>query len=1232
MSCPACGSESPGRGRFCPACGFRMTGHGEERRVVTVLFADLVGFTTLAETLDPEQVKNLVDRCFERLVADITALRRPGRQDHRRRDRGPVRRAGRPRGRRRAGRARRAAHAGDARRPGRRAVGAPRADAHRRQHRRGARRRAPGRRRLHGHGRRREHRQPPADRGRAGRGARRRGHLRRPPHGSSATSRAGWSRPRAGRSRSRRGSAIEPLLPPGVPAPARRGAARRARRRAGAAPPRSVDTALDHAPGPVRCCSSATPAWARPASPRRSAARPSATTARSCSRAAACPTARPTCGGRSPRRSASACGVEPPTPLDEAPSARPRDRWPSALGLPRPTRPRSRGSPAACSHLSATRTRRATSTPTGPARRPSGPSSPSSRRCARDQPVVIAAVRPPLGRRRSCSTCSTACSSACARRPVRARGHRPPGARSSAGSRPSGRHNTVVAQPRPARPTRPPAELLDILVRPAARCPTRSAPRCSSAAAATRSSSRSSWRCSTGAARSRPARSPTAESLAPRCPTPCAASWRPASTRLGPDRARPSSRTPRCSGAAARVERLSEMADAACATAPTSTRRWPSWPRRTSSSSTTATGCSAPTSSARSPTTRSPSSTGPSATPGSPSGSSSHHEGRLVRRAGRRRWRTTTAWPPSCSPTWGRSTSSRAASAPTRCTGSTRPPRRAEKLRLLPAVERLCTQALLLSGPEPSPHPPRSAAAAGAGARLELRESWAAEADAAEADEVATLLDDPRGRASVLLVRGDLQQKAGELAAALLTLDAAVTAVRGAGRRRGPRRGLAPPVPSPSSSPGGSRRPSARHSRRSPSFRSLGRRRGRGVGAAEPGVGRVRAGAVPTRPDHYVDSSLAAFARPRRRRRAGLGPGAPGLPALPAGPTPTTPRRCGEQMLAEAAGPRRPLGDRHDAAPRRRHAAVDRAAPTRPSSTARRGCALFQSLHDGFGQARDRLAARPGAGHVGPGRRGLRACSTRRRGRPPSSSPAEDGGVIGGGAGLAPRCTSGRPEPAAGGARVAVATTSVDHGDGPDELDSSRPAWPVLQLGRSRPSVRRAPSTGHDLGGPRPPWASPTWAAAAAGGRGRGRHRSEPASWPQRSLLGDAARRYYDRCLVLVAQGLAAARSGDRDGVRRSFAHPARRDRRTRATCSRRRSPASPRAVPLDLIGSSDAIDVAAEALEPHAPARRRRHRVDHRLRPAARHRGHRLRPRLTRADADGVRGARAVLESAAAA
>jgi class 3 adenylate cyclase/tetratricopeptide (TPR) repeat protein len=50
-----------------------VAGAAEERRVVTVLFGDLVGFTSLAERLDPEHVKRLVEACFERLVDDVVA-------------------------------------------------------------------------------------------------------------------------------------------------------------------------------------------------------------------------------------------------------------------------------------------------------------------------------------------------------------------------------------------------------------------------------------------------------------------------------------------------------------------------------------------------------------------------------------------------------------------------------------------------------------------------------------------------------------------------------------------------------------------------------------------------------------------------------------------------------------------------------------------------------------------------------------------------------------------------------------------------------------------------------------------------------------------------------------------------------------------------------------------------------------------------------------------------------
>jgi class 3 adenylate cyclase/tetratricopeptide (TPR) repeat protein len=59
LICPNCGEENPERARFCLNCGtplIRPEGV-EERKVVTVLFADLVGFTARSDRADPEDVK-----------------------------------------------------------------------------------------------------------------------------------------------------------------------------------------------------------------------------------------------------------------------------------------------------------------------------------------------------------------------------------------------------------------------------------------------------------------------------------------------------------------------------------------------------------------------------------------------------------------------------------------------------------------------------------------------------------------------------------------------------------------------------------------------------------------------------------------------------------------------------------------------------------------------------------------------------------------------------------------------------------------------------------------------------------------------------------------------------------------------------------------------------------------------------------------------------------------------
>ena len=72
-SCASCLLPLPDGARFCPSCGQEVvTVASEERRVVTVVFADLVGYSALSEHLDPERVKRLIDAAFERLIADIT--------------------------------------------------------------------------------------------------------------------------------------------------------------------------------------------------------------------------------------------------------------------------------------------------------------------------------------------------------------------------------------------------------------------------------------------------------------------------------------------------------------------------------------------------------------------------------------------------------------------------------------------------------------------------------------------------------------------------------------------------------------------------------------------------------------------------------------------------------------------------------------------------------------------------------------------------------------------------------------------------------------------------------------------------------------------------------------------------------------------------------------------------------------------------------------------------------
>src|ERR1044071_5438685 len=89
LACPTCSAPIVVGARFCSNCGTRLAGEdapgadyppvpnapygttsgvapATERRVVTVLFADLVGFTTLSSTRDPETIRELQSLYFER--------------------------------------------------------------------------------------------------------------------------------------------------------------------------------------------------------------------------------------------------------------------------------------------------------------------------------------------------------------------------------------------------------------------------------------------------------------------------------------------------------------------------------------------------------------------------------------------------------------------------------------------------------------------------------------------------------------------------------------------------------------------------------------------------------------------------------------------------------------------------------------------------------------------------------------------------------------------------------------------------------------------------------------------------------------------------------------------------------------------------------------------------------------------------------------------------------------
>jgi class 3 adenylate cyclase len=74
LRCSVCGHENRPGARFCDSCGAALSPEPtvrEERKIVTILFADLVGFTQRAERMDPEDVRALLQPYWQRLRSEL---------------------------------------------------------------------------------------------------------------------------------------------------------------------------------------------------------------------------------------------------------------------------------------------------------------------------------------------------------------------------------------------------------------------------------------------------------------------------------------------------------------------------------------------------------------------------------------------------------------------------------------------------------------------------------------------------------------------------------------------------------------------------------------------------------------------------------------------------------------------------------------------------------------------------------------------------------------------------------------------------------------------------------------------------------------------------------------------------------------------------------------------------------------------------------------------------------
>jgi class 3 adenylate cyclase len=76
LTCPSCGRDNPVGARFCNHCGAALAATApsrEVRKTVTVLFCDVTGSTELGESTDPEALRALLARYFERMAAIVAS-------------------------------------------------------------------------------------------------------------------------------------------------------------------------------------------------------------------------------------------------------------------------------------------------------------------------------------------------------------------------------------------------------------------------------------------------------------------------------------------------------------------------------------------------------------------------------------------------------------------------------------------------------------------------------------------------------------------------------------------------------------------------------------------------------------------------------------------------------------------------------------------------------------------------------------------------------------------------------------------------------------------------------------------------------------------------------------------------------------------------------------------------------------------------------------------------------